>query len=71
MVAINWRSSARGVPTTKLMAESAHHPSTEAPQSTFSRSPSASRMSLGSPCSTASLTDVQMTPLNGLVAKPG
>ncbi len=59
---ISLRSSARGWPTVKLTVPSACQPSTIAPQSTLSRSPSRSRYDVGSPCSMVPFTLVQMTP---------
>jgi hypothetical protein len=54
-------SSARGVPTWTVMAESPCQPSRMAPQSTEIRSPSASTCcSLGMPWTICSFTDAQM-----------
>jgi hypothetical protein len=45
-----------------VTAPSPFQPSTIAPQSTLSRSPSASRRPLGRPCTTVSFGDRQSTP---------
>ena len=55
----------------KEIAASPAQPSSTAPQSTLSRSPSASWYRVGMPCSAASLTEVQITAGNGTGAKPG
>ena len=52
-------------------AASPVQPSSTAPQSTLSRSPSASLYRPGMPCRAASFTDVQMVAGNGTGAKPG
>ena len=52
-------------PTATVMAESPCQPSTMAPQSMETTSPSASTRSPGMPCTTSSLTDAQIVPGNG------
>ena len=71
VAAISLASAGRGGPMVNEIAASAAQPSSTAPQSTLSRSPSASRYRSGMPCSAASLTEVQMTAGNGTEAKDG
>ncbi len=71
VVAMSSRSSWRGVPTTKEIAESEAQPLRTAPQSIDTRSPSSMTWSVGMPCTTASLTLAQITPGNGVGAQSG
>ena len=71
VTSISRLSAGRGVPMVKETAASAVQPSSTAPQSTLSRSPSASLYRPGMPCSAASFTEVQMAAGNGTGAKPG
>ena len=71
VVAISRASAGSAGPMVKEIAASAAHPSSTAPQSTLSRSPSVSRWRSGMPCSAASLTEAQMTAGNGTGAKAG
>ena len=64
-------SAGFGVPIVKETAASAAQPSSTAPLSTLSRSPSASFFRPGMPCSAASFTEVQMTAGNGTGANRG
>src|SRR5680860_1496635 len=68
---ISARSAAAGVPTTMLKAASPTQPASTAPQSMLSRSPARRTVRSGMPCTTTSLTDVQIEPGNGLDAKCG
>lgn len=70
-VAMSRVSSGRASPTVKLIAESPAQPSRRAPASTLTRSPSRSGSADGMPCTTASLTETQMTAGNGVGAKCG
>ena len=54
--------SGLGCPTKTVTAESPCQPSTMAPQSMETRSPSASSRGPGMPCTTSSLTEMQVTP---------
>lgn len=55
----------------KLMAASPVQPSSSAPQSMLTRSPSRRRYSVGMPWTMASLTEVQITAGKGVGAKEG
>jgi hypothetical protein len=71
VTSISRASGGRGAPMVNETAASAVQPSSTAPQSTLSRSPSASLYRPGMPCRAASLTEVQMVAGNGTGAKPG
>jgi hypothetical protein len=70
-VSISLVSSGLGSPMLNEIAASPVQPSSVAPQSTLSRSPSASLRSSGMPCSASSLSEAQMTAGNGTGAKAG
>jgi NAD+ synthetase len=66
VASISCRTSAGGVPTNQVRAQSACQPSTMQPMSMLTRSPSVSRRrGDGMPCTTSSLTLAQITPGNG------
>ena len=71
VTSISRLSAGRGVPMVNETAASPVQPSSTAPQSTLSRSPSASLYRPGMPCRAASFTEVQMVAGNGTGAKPG
>jgi len=71
VISISRWSCGLGPPTGNEIAASAVQPSSTAPQSTLSRSPSLSWYLPGMPCSTASFTDVQMTAGKGVLANLG
>jgi len=61
---ISSTTSSGTAPSATVIAASPCQPSTMAPQSIETTSPSASTRSPGMPCTTSSLTEVQMVPGN-------
>ena len=70
-VSMSSRSASSAWPTVKLTAASPVQPSSSAPKSMLTRSPSRSRYLSGMPCTITSLTEAQITAGNGVGANDG